>query len=262
MMGEPARQFATDAFLCGEEVHLYTANAASFEDRRESFTHLLNDDEIARYNRFLVDHSKLEFLIGRAMLRILLSGYTGLAPGQIEFRFAQNGKPEIANEIEGKPEFNLSHTRGLVALGVCLKYPLGVDVEFIERDRAEDGIARRYFSGYEVEWLNQYFGEDYRRNFYRLWTLKESYIKARGTGLSLPLHDFYMAFDGSESGEAKIGFVPGFGDDPARWQFRYWNLSAGHAMAVGIERGVRSDLHCRIIDAEHLLRMPFARGIA
>jgi hypothetical protein len=69
--------------------------------------------------------------------------------------------------------------------------------------------------------------------FWELWTLKESYIKARGMGLWIPLDEF--AFDLDEPRRIAIEFAPGFDDRPSRWQFRQMRLTAHHLLALCVE---------------------------
>ena len=91
----------------------------------------------------------------------------------------EHGKPML----EGF-EFNLSHSGNLVICAVSDK-PVGCDVEQLRK--APERVAERYFSESEKEYLNQFGGEDYDTEFFRLWTMKESYVKMTGEGMGLPL---------------------------------------------------------------------------
>jgi 4'-phosphopantetheinyl transferase len=70
------------------------------------------------------------------------------------------------------------------------------------------------------------------RRFYEYWTLKESYIKARRLGLSLPLDRF--AFDLDSERVARISFLPPIEDDASRWQFTLLTPTKRHLVAVGL----------------------------
>lgn len=84
--------------------------------------------------------------------------------------------------------FNLSHSHHR-ALCVTDNMPVGCDVEYADGDHTD--IARRYFTPEEYLALAACnTAEEKRRNFYRLWTLKESYMKCTGLGFHLPLNQF------------------------------------------------------------------------
>jgi 4'-phosphopantetheinyl transferase len=71
--------------------------------------------------------------------------------------------------------------------------------------------------------------------FLDLWTLKESYVKARGLGLSIPLDR--LEFDFCAPHGLALRFSPHFDDAPARWQVWQCHPRARHAVAVCAERG-------------------------
>jgi phosphopantetheinyl transferase len=86
--------------------------------------------------------------------------------------------------------FNLSHAGGVALLAFSRSRELGVDVEGVRRDLDVDSIARRYFSLHEQRDLATFNSEERYETFFRCWTRKEAYIKAKGEGLSLPLDQF------------------------------------------------------------------------
>src|SRR5207253_242458 len=67
---------------------------------------------------------------------------------------------------------------------------LSVDVEQLRGNFDHDAIARRFLSEKEQCQLAALAPPERYHGFFRCWTRKEAYIKARGTGLSLPLHQF------------------------------------------------------------------------
>lgn len=113
-----------------------------------------------------------------------------LAPYQIE-------ETALSEGIHGKPmadgiEFNLSHSGNLVICAVS-NQPVGCDAE--EEREAPQGVAERFFSEKEQRYLNQCSDASYSREFFRLWTMKESYVKMTGEGLSIPMKEYEIVID-------------------------------------------------------------------
>jgi len=122
-------------------------------------------------------------------------------------------------------------------LGVTCDRALGVDTEDVHTRRADLGIADHYFAADEVAQLRATSPELQQTRFFEYWTLKESYIKARGMGLSLPLAQF--GFDLGQPRSVRIGFRPPLIDDPARWIFWLWRARGDHYVAICAEHAGR-----------------------
>jgi 4'-phosphopantetheinyl transferase len=167
------------------------------------------------------------------MARHLLSGRSGVAPG--EFRFVENahGRPEIAHPSLDRPlRFNLSHSGGIVACVLGEAQQIGVDVERLDRPPIDPRVIRRYCSEPEQAALAEMPEALRHERFLELWTLKEAYVKARGTGLTLPLRK--VSFDVGVEGPGDVSFN-GI-DDEARWMFAHTRLEPRHLLAVAAER--------------------------
>ena len=167
-----------------------------------------------------------------------MGSYAAVAPQDWRFVEDAYGRPQIVNEDPAarRISFNISHTGSLVVLGVTCERALGVDTEDVHARDAELGIADHYFAADEVAQLRATPPELQQARFFEYWTLKESYIKARGLGLSLPLEQF--AFDLSQPRGVRIGFQPPI-DDPARWIFWLWRARGDHYVAICAERAGR-----------------------
>lgn len=131
-------------------------------------------------------------------------GYSLILPGAgkttVRLAYGRYGKPFLAG-AEGL-YFNLSHA-GIYAAAVFSDREVGVDVERIrEGEERRERIARRFFHPDEYAYLESCPPADRGRVFTELWTKKESYIKAVGEGMHLPLPDFSvcggLASDGEE----------------------------------------------------------------
>jgi 4'-phosphopantetheinyl transferase len=205
---------------------------------------LMTEEEHARHDRFYFERDRRLFLATRALVRTVLSLYAEVEPARWRFAEGERGKPYIAEPLPNPVlHFNLSNTRGLVVCAVSTAHgSLGVDAEFLDRPGETVGIADHYFSPLEARALRARPPEHQRERFFCYWTLKESYIKARGLGLALPLEQFSFLLDsGSDIG---IAFDPRLRDDPARWRFALLRASAQHMVAVGVDTG-QLPLHLR-----------------
>ncbi len=217
------------------EVHLWLAFPDEIQDTGllSEYQQLLIPEEEEKQRRFCFPKHRHQYLVARALLRTTLFRYTGIKPRLFEFSNNQYGRPELILHDSLPPiRFNLSHTDGLIACAVVLKQDIGVDVEDMERRAVSLKIADRFFSKTEVDDLHQIPESRKRDRFYDYWTLKESYIKARGRGLSLPLEQF--SFHLSETEPLRISFDPRLSDDPDRWQFWLLRPTKRHKVALSV----------------------------
>jgi 4'-phosphopantetheinyl transferase len=197
---------------------------------------LLDETERQQQRRFLFADDRKRYLVTRALVRTVLSRYAPVAPRDWTFSKNGYGRPEIAathTDAAGLC-FNLSHSRGLVVLGVTAGAALGVDVENTRVRQVSEGIAERFFAPSEAAALARIPPEQQQERFFEYWTFKESYIKARGMGLSIPLDRF--SFDYPHADAVRLSVLPGLDDDPGRWRFWQCRPSTEHLLAVCAER--------------------------
>ncbi len=127
---------------------------------------------------------------------------------------ADGGKPYLVSEPG--IHFSLSHS-GEWAVCAVSDHPVGVDIERCEPGRRD--VASRFFHREEVRYLNTLLPSSRDDAFYKLWTLKESFVKSTGRGLDLPLRSFWIdirrmppRLDCSEVQGAYSLFLPDFAD--------------------------------------------------
>ncbi|OAB47895.1 4'-phosphopantetheinyl transferase family protein [Paenibacillus antarcticus] len=106
-----------------------------------------------------------------------------------DIRFGENTYHKPYLQSHSNFEFNLSHSGEWVACAID-HHVVGIDIEQMLDINLE--IAKRFFTLREYEDLMQKDSSEQRNYFYKLWTLKESYIKAVGKGLHIPLNSFSM----------------------------------------------------------------------
>lgn len=196
---------------------------------------LLASEEQCRAERFHFAKDRCRYLVTRVLVRTVLSRYMGIGPQEWRFRPGAYGKPEIANDLPMLDEisFNLSHTDGLVMLGVTSKKALGVDVECVTSKDAPIEHADRFFAAGEAADLYALPEHGRQERFFELWTLKEAYIKARGMGLSIPLDQF--SFDLRCAHAMEISFAPELKDKSQCWRFWQFKVTNNHLAAVCAE---------------------------
>lgn len=198
---------------CGV-VHVWRAALDVSPELLVRFSDLLAEDEHSRAARFVFPRDRDRFLVARSILRDILGRYLVLHPAEIRFSYGESGKPELAPDLSGsRLRFNLAHSRDLALYAFTLGREVGIDVEFVRSDLATEEIAERFFSQREAAELRALPPAEQPAAFFRCWTRKEAYIKARGRGFRIPL----ASFDVSLGQPAELLAVR---DDPAeaaRW---------------------------------------------
>ena len=175
----------------------------------------------ARAARFRFPVDALRCLAAEALLRHALLDQHGLPAAAIECVADPGGKPRLL----GQPDihFNLSHS-GPWVLCALHRERVGVDVEEV---RLRDGLpAKIVMSPEEFRHFERLAPLPARDYFYRLWTLKESLLKAMGTGLSLAPDGITLDLAGPAI-RAAHGCIP-----LARWQLRELPMPEGARAAL------------------------------
>ncbi|MFQ5525053.1 MAG: 4'-phosphopantetheinyl transferase family protein [Thermoanaerobaculia bacterium] len=206
---------------------------------------LLTPAEDARARRLRHPDAQASFVAGRSLIRFALSQYAEIEPAAWEFGAGRQGRPEITGPAPvPRLRFNLSHTRGLAACVVTAEADCGVDVECLERPLRPLRIAEHSFAPEEFEDLERQASEDLRERFFSYWTLKESYYKARGSGIPFRMTGARFGLD--ESGG--VDFQPIENEHTAGpdWQFALYRPTGEHVMAIALAPGPDRRLEIRV----------------
>lgn len=231
--------------LESDEVRVFYAWCDPLQaDAVERCLPLLASDERARYLRFHFEHDRHSYLAAHALTRAVLAPLAGLPAPELQFENGAHGRPELCQPAHGpRLRFNLSHTRGLVACAVALEHAVGVDVEHVERRADIEQLAPAVFSQLERAQLAELAGDDRRTRFFRLWTLKEAYIKAVGKGLSLPLRSITLELPAGE--QPRLRFAAPLSDDGKEWWLDVHAPRPSHVLAIALNAAppVRATIH-------------------
>jgi len=160
--------------------------SSAFDDPR-----LLSDQETARAARFQGELLARRYRRAHAALRLFLARETGRLPASLPIARTPAGKPFL----EGSDlSFNLSHSGHLAAVVIGRSREVGIDIEVTGR-RITDvlGLASAYLHPEEHQRLATVSQQGREPAFLRLWTAREAYLKALGTGLAGSTRDFNAA---------------------------------------------------------------------
>ena len=164
-----------------------------------------------------------------------------MPPGEICFRYENNGKPEIATPQDSRGlRFNVSHSGGLALIAVVGSgRGIGVDVEMIRPRLDFLDIAKHFFSTREVQAILKVCENKRQEAFIACWTRKEAFLKATGVGMSYSLSEFSVTVD--PIGPAGLCEVRGNSDIVNRWFLADILPGEGYRGALACEGGC-----CRI----------------
>jgi 4'-phosphopantetheinyl transferase len=213
------------------EVHVRIASLERRQSELRFFESILAKDEIDRASRFHFQKDRERFVAGRGLLRMILSSYVGVPPGEIIFTYGSRGKPGLQRQEGRQPiEFNLAHSNGTAIYAITQDRPVGVDIESVKHEFPIESVAERFFSKVEVAALRS-LPEDVRRTaFFKCWTRKEAFIKALGDGLSCPLADFDVSLAPGEP--ARLLDVRWASEEAHRWCMEDIDSVADYAASI------------------------------
>jgi 4'-phosphopantetheinyl transferase len=192
---------------------------------------VIDSEEQARADRFINPAHGDNYRLVRGTLRLCLANYLGLPAEDIRFETNQYGKPEVAPEQNQRAvHFNLSHSHRMAAFLFTLGLSVGVDIEYIKPLKNMTGLAQHVCSPKELKEFLALSPAQQQDGFFRLWTRKEAFIKAKGQGLSMGLRSIYIGFDTIHS----LHPVQYKSEWLERWQIKDLACDAGYKLAVCI----------------------------
>lgn len=214
----------------GEIAFVYTFTDKLLPDGlREKYQGVITRSEADRIARYQQEEIRNNGLITRALIRYVLGQITSISPESLVFEKSPHGKPVLKDGQTLKPiQFNISHTRDLTCCAITLGNPVGVDVESLHR-KVNLSIAPRFFSKTEAHLIQKLPEEQQKAAFLDLWTLKESFIKAKGKGLAMPLNQFSFNIAPKK---ISVSFDESIGDEPKGFSFFRLFLPGDYQAAI------------------------------
>lgn len=241
--------------ILNNEVHLWIynvdLNCINYDLQKEYYENLPLITQ-KRIDRYKFESLRTHSILRNIFLRKVLSKYHNNHYSEWSFKTTNNGKPEIDQPLT-ELRFNISSTSDQIICGVTRKNVIGVDIEKMEQAEDLQQLARRYFSPYEINYLQAEPMENFTLKFYEIWVLKESFIKATGLGLSTPLNsfNFHVAHSSIPQPSIEENITISFNTESSKYKndhWKSWLLSTpnNNKVAITVREKIKTDQTIKI----------------
>ena len=227
----------------GNTVHVWHGHFDVAHQYLENFRASLSAEEKEKVQKYKFEIDRDRSIISRGMLRTLLAGYLQTYPQALRFDYNEFGRPFLKSVPKSFPkaggdfQFNLSHSHNRIIFAFVEDADIGVDVEFMKRDFNVTDLARHFFSHDEINSLLALPKKNRPAGFYRCWTRKEAFIKAKGSGLSFPLTSFSVSLD---SDSAELLRTDWDASERKEWQLMTFRPSECYQAALAVRGRIDS----------------------
>ena len=216
-------------------VDLWRGDLDAGDTDLERLRTLLTPSERARADGFAFDRERRRSAASRGLLRTLLARYTKADPRNLVIETGDHGKPRLGGQ--GDLRFNVAHSGATWLCAVVRGREVGVDLEEVREDPGHPAMAERYFSANESRTLAALPAKERTSAFFRCWTRKEAFLKAKGFGLALPLDAFDVSLaPGDPPAVLATRFDP---PEASRWSLL--DLDLGPALAAALALASQPD---------------------
>ena len=180
--------------LSSREVHVWSIRLDVGAPVARSLESLLCPEERLRADRFRIARDRRRYVVRRGTLRRLLGAYSRSPAHELGFEYGPRNKPALASPDAAPPlRFNVTSTGDLALIAICRGRDVGIDVERITALAELEQMAEAFCSSRELKTILALSDRERTQAFFNCWTRKEAYVKARGVGLSAPLHRIEVA---------------------------------------------------------------------
>lgn len=213
------------------QVHVWQANFETLSVYSKDISKTLSPAELERAKKYKFTRDLEHFILRRYLLRLILSKYCDCQPHELMFRYNSCKKPFIGIPEFKEIKFNLSNSNDLMLVGLCKHDDIGIDIEKVHEIHDLENIAVENFSPQELKYFDSKLNKT--DTFFKIWTRKEAFIKAKGKGLYLPLKSFCVDINSSCSYEHLVIFNHPL--ESKRWRTVGLNNSDGYIASMAIK---------------------------
>ncbi len=214
------------------DLWLETLNAN--ECSNQNYWHLLNVLEQSKAMRFVHGIDRRRYIVSHGKLRQILATYLQVPAEEIVLTTQVHGKPFVVGDEAHGIKFNMAHSGDYLAVGVTYGYEIGIDIEAWTDKVDYEAVIELCFASSERSFWQDLPSKQKKEFFYRLWTRKESFVKAVGLGLGL---DVATVLTGLTGQSRFLSLSSEFGM-PEDWRLIDLELSDGLSGAVTVPNGV------------------------
>lgn len=170
------------------KIKIVKVNTPEDFGKYEALLHKISSERRERISRMKFPRKKTISLVTELLVRSEISKELGIDRGAIEFSYNEYGKPFLKG---GGYFFSVSHSGEYIAFAGETDSPIGVDIQL--KGRADYRVAERFFT--EDEYSAICSSPAPEREFFKIWSLKEAYVKMLGTGMATPFSTFSVLTD-------------------------------------------------------------------
>ena len=212
------------------DIDLWFEVLAITDEEYRYYWSILDKNEQNKALRFVRTRDSRGYVASQGKLRLILAGYLDMPPEKIPFITHSYGKPFVACGNSCGIRFNLTHSGDYMAVGVGYDYEIGIDIE-VWLDRVDyHGIMALCFSEEETRFWSDLPKERQKEFFYKLWTRKESFVKAVGLGLKLDV----SLVETTLTGISRFLSLPTECGLPENWSLIDLELAHGMSSAITV----------------------------
>lgn len=167
------------------KIYIFEVTSTVWDKDRSFFLSMLDSSDI----KTLPNRKGKDFvisLIGKILVKQIISHETLGSSEKVCISKSKLGKLVIKKPNDSNLEISISHSGSYLAIGICDSGKIGVDIEFLKN--FDFGRVRNCLSVSEEKYIKS--GKEAMqklKNFFEIWTRKESFLKALGVGLQRPL---------------------------------------------------------------------------
>lgn len=195
------------------EVHLYACKLDPGSERINYLETLLSEQEKKNVSFFSFEKDQIAYTASQGFLRLVVAFYLDIDGSEVKFAKHRKGKPYLLNDTSLL--YNISNSGDYVIIGISRHGEIGIDLEKIRPLDDFEDLVHKNFTPREREYIVKVPTETINR-FFKLWTLKEAFLKAIGEGMRLTPDNLEFLI---ENGKFKLHTGPGF------YEFDDWHFS-------------------------------------